>query len=370
MSSNLHNVSAAGQSVWIDSLSREILSSGELNRQIEDNAVTGVTSNPSIFAKAMLSGDDYDAQLGELVERDASTDEIYTALVTSDIRQACDAMASVHERTHGKDGFVSVEVSPELAHDTDGTVAEARDWSKRVNRPNLLVKVPATAAGVPAIRRLIAEGISINVTLIFSLARYEEVMEAYIAGLEEFRSAGGDVATVSSVASFFVSRVDSEVDARLKALGTPEAMALRGRAAVANAQVAYLRFLRIFTTDRWLDLAAAGATVQQPLWASTSTKNPDYRDTLYVDTLVAPATVNTMPEATIDAYQDHGPLYPTILDMDQMGSANAVLERLAEVGVDYDDVTETLEREGVQKFIEAFNEMIADIDRKREALRS
>jgi transaldolase len=366
--SNLHNLASAGQSVWIDSLSREILDSGELQRQIDTNAVTGVTSNPTIFAKAMLSGTDYDAQLAELVGRDASTDEIYTALVTADIQKACDVMLPVFDRTRGADGFVSVEVAPGLAHDTDGTIAEARDWAKRVDRPNLLVKVPATAAGVPAVRRLISEGISINVTLIFSLDRYEEVMEAYIAGLESYADSGGDVSKVASVASFFVSRVDSEVDGRLDAIGTEAALALRGEAAVANARVAYLRFLRLFSTDRWLALAARGARAQQPLWASTSTKNPAYSDILYVATLVAPTTVNTMPESTIEAYQDHGPTYPDILDLDQMAAADASLAALAEVGIDYDDVTDVLEREGVEKFIASFDEMIADIDRKREAL--
>ena len=366
--SNLHNLAAVGQSVWIDSLSREIVRSGELARQLEQNAVTGVTSNPTIFAKAMLSGDDYDEQLGELVGRDATTDEIYTALVTADIQQACDIMLPTHEKTDGADGFVSVEVSPTLAHDTAGTVAEARDWSKRVNRPNLLVKVPATAEGVPAIRQLIAEGISINVTLIFSLDRYEDVMEAYVSGLEDFSQTGGDPGRVASVASFFVSRFDSEVDGRLESIATAEALELRGEAAVANARVAYLRFLRHFSTERWLGLAASGARVQQPLWASTSTKNPEYSDTLYVHTLAAPTTVNTMPESTIEAYQDHGPTYPDILDLDEMARANALLEALAAVGVDYDDVTATLELEGVEKFVASFDEMVADIDRKRQAI--
>jgi len=366
--SKLHNLAAVGQSVWIDSLSREILRSGGLARQIEQNAVSGVTSNPTIFAKAMLSGDDYDEQVSELVARDAGTDEIYATLVTTDIQQACDIMLPTYERTGGADGFVSVEVAPTLARDTEGTIAEAREWSKRVNRPNLLVKVPATAEGVPAIRQLISEGISINVTLIFSLARYEEVMEAYIAGIEQYQATGGDASRVASVASFFVSRVDSEVDPRLEAIGTEEALALRGTAAVANAQVAYLRFLRSFTTDRWLALAAGGSRVQQPLWASTSTKNPGYSDTLYVDTLAAPTTVNTMPESTIAAYQDHGPEYPDILDVVQMASANATLAALAAVGIDYEDVTETLEREGVEKFAASFAEMVSDIDRKRQAL--
>jgi transaldolase len=366
--SNIHNLAAVGQSIWVDSLSRSMIRNGELARQISDNAVTGVTSNPSIFAKAMLSSDDYDAQLTELVGRDATTDEIYTALVTSDIQAACDVMLPVFAERSGKDGFVSVEVSPELAHDTRGTIAEARDWVKRVDRPNLLIKVPATAEGVPAIEALIAEGISVNVTLIFSLARYGEVMDAYITGLERYAHTGGDVSSVASVASFFVSRVDSEVDDRLTEIGSDEALALRGRAAVANARVAYLEFLKVFASDRYQNLAAIGGAVQRPLWASTSTKNPDYADTLYVDTLAAPTTVNTMPESTIDAYQDHGPSYPKVLDIDDMTDGVLVLDRLSAAGIDYDDVTAVLEREGVDKFVDAFREMVDDIERKRQAL--
>ncbi len=366
--SNLHNLAAVGQSIWIDSLSRSIIQSGHLADQLEVNAVTGVTSNPTIFAKAMLSGNNYDEQLAELVGRDASTDEIYTVLVTTDIQAACDVMRSVFDRTGGKDGFVSVEVSPELAPDTDGTVAEARDWVKRVDRPNLLIKVPATAEGVPAVEALIGEGISVNVTLIFSLVRYGEVMEAYLSGLERYADAGGDVSTVASVASFFVSRFDSELDARLEALGTDEALALRGLGAVANARVAYLDFLKVFATARYQKLAKQGAAVQQPLWASTSTKNQAYSDTLYVDTLAGPTTVNTMPESTIAAYQDHGPAYPKVLDIEDMTDGALILARLVDVGVDYDDVTDTLEREGVEKFIVSFREMVADIERKRKAL--
>ena len=367
--SNLHNLAAVGQSIWIDSLSREMLRSGALAAELETNAVTGVTSNPSIFAKAMLSGQDYDPQLEELVGRDAGVDEIYTALVTQDIQQACDVMRPVFDRTGASDGFVSVEVSPQLAADTDGTIAEARDWVKRVNRPNLLIKVPATSEGIPAIEALIGEGISVNVTLIFSLDRYEAVMDAYQTGLERFQAAGGDVSTVASVASFFVSRFDSEVDARLEAVDSDDARALMGKTAVANARVAYLQFLRAFSTGRWLELAVAGARVQQPLWASTSTKNPAYADTLYVDTLAAPTTVNTMPESTIAAYQDHGASYPKVLDIEEMNDGVAVLHQLAAVGVDYAEVTDTLEREGVDKFIVSFQEMIDDIGRKRAALK-
>ncbi len=254
--SNLHNLAAVGQSIWIDSLSRSLIQSGKLAAQIEANAVTGVTSNPTIFAKAMLSGDDYDGQLADLVEREATTDEIYTALVTSDIQAACDVMRPVFDRTAGQDGFVSVEVSPELAPDTEGTIAEAREWVKRVDRPNLLIKVPATAEGVPAIEALIGEGISVNVTLIFSLVRYGEVMDAYLSGLERYATVGGGLASVASVASFFVSRVDSEVDARLEAVGSEDALGLRGLAAVANARVAYLRFLEVFGSARYQHLAA------------------------------------------------------------------------------------------------------------------
>lgn len=367
--SNLHRLAGVGQSIWIDSLSREMLRTGQLQRHIDRNAVTGVTSNPTIFAKAMLSGDHYDQQLFELVDRNAGTDEIYAALVTQDIQRACDVMLPIHERTGGADGFVSVEVAPTLAHDTEGTVAEAREWSKRVDRPNLLVKVPATAEGVGAIRQLISEGISINVTLIFSLDRYAAVMEAYLSGLEQYQQTGGAISRVASVASFFVSRFDSEVDPRLEEIGTDAALALRGKSAVANAQVAYLRFLRTFTTDRWLALAAAGARVQQPLWASTSTKNPDYSDILYVENLAVPMTVNTLPESTIDAYQDHGPEYPPILDLADMAAAREILVELGQVGVDYDDVTAVLEREGVDKFAASFQEMVDDIDRKRRSLR-
>lgn len=365
---NLHNLASVGQSIWIDSLSRELIQSGALAAEIDANAVTGVTSNPSIFAKAMLSGTDYDPQLEELVGRDASVDEIYTALVTKDIQDACDVMMPVYERTSGNDGFVSVEVSPELAPDTDGTIAEARDWVKRVDRPNLLIKVPATAEGIPAIEALIGEGISVNVTLIFSLDRYQAVMDAYIAGLERYQQAGGTIASVASVASFFVSRVDSEVDKRLEAIGSSGALALRGTAAVANARVAYLQFLQTFSTGRWLELAVDGGRVQQPLWASTSTKNPDYSDTLYVDTLAAPTTVNTMPESTIAAYQDHGPSRPKVLDIEEMNDGVATLHRLADVGIDYADVTETLERQGVEAFITSFREMVDDIGRKKAAL--
>ena len=365
--SKLYNLAALDQSVWLDSISREMLDSGELDGYLAEG-VTGVTSNPTIFAKAMMSGDSYDAQVGELVAREAGVDEIYTAVVTSDIRRACDVMEPVYRRSDGLDGFVSVEVSPELAHDPVATVAEARDWVKRVNRPNLLIKVPATREGIGAVEDLIAEGISVNVTLIFSLDRYRSVIDAYLSGLERFGRAGGDLAAVTSVASFFVSRFDTAVDTRLEKIGTSEALALRGRAAVANARVAYLEFLRAFSSDRWHLLCRSGAHVQKPLWASTSTKNPDYSDTLYIDTLVAPDTVNTLPESAIVAYQDRGPIRPEVLGVGGMNDGALVLADLASVGIDYDEVTAHLERDGVGKFVASFREMIGDIERKRTML--
>lgn len=368
--SRLRALGALGQSVWLDSISREMLRSGALERYVEAG-ICGLTSNPTIFAKAMLSGDSYDAQIDELVARDADVYEIYTAVVTRDIRHACDVMAPIHRRSRGLDGFVSVEVSPELAHEADATVAEARDWVKRVDRPNLLIKIPATRAGLTAIEASIAEGISVNVTLIFSLDRYLAVIDAYMSGLERFREAGGSPASVNSVASFFVSRFDTEVDRRLGLIGTPEAGALVGGTAVANARVAYLEFLRAFSSDRWFRLRRHGANVQKPLWASTSTKNPAYSDTLYIDTLVAPETVNTLPESAIAAYQDHGPDTPEVLGINQMGDGVIVLEDLEAVGVDYEDVTAKLERDGVSSFADSFREMVNDIERKRAmALRS
>jgi transaldolase len=363
--SNLHAVAAAGQSIWSDQISRRMLDSGELQRRIGDDAITGVTSNPSIFAKAIVGTGDYDAQLGELINRDATTKEIVGALMTADLQRACDALHPVWERTQGRDGHVSVEVDPELAHETEQSIAEAREWVKRIDRPNLLVKIPATRAGIPAIASLIGEGISINVTLIFSLGRYQEVMDAYLTGLESFRDVGGDISKVASVASFFVSRVDSEVDPRLGAIGNDEAKRLRGKAAIANALVAYDEFLQAFRGPRWESLATDRARIQRPLWASTSTKDPAYPDTMYVDALVAPHTVNTMPLETIDAYQDHGSASPVIFGPAEMAEARVTLRDLAEAGVDYDDVVQTLEDEGVDKFIGSWRDLLEDIESQR-----
>lgn len=361
--SNLHGLAAAGVSIWSDQISRQMLEKGELEQRIEEDAVTGVTSNPTIFANAIVGSTDYDDQLRELEAEGLPTEEIAKRVIADDIVRACDVLLPVHQASAGLDGFVSVEVSPDLASDSNATVAEARDWVGRINRPNLLVKVPATPEGIPAIRRLIGKGISINVTLIFSLERYGEVMDAYIAGLEHLHEAGGDLDSVFSVASFFVSRFDTEVDRRLDEIGTAEALALKGMTAVANARVAYERFLHEFATTGFALLAGKGAHPQYPLWASTSTKNPDYPDLMYVEGLVAPHTVNTMPLETIDAYQDHGDPDPAPFGPAEMAAAKSTLDRLEDVGVDYADVVATLEREGVEKFAASWHELLEGIEK-------
>ncbi len=361
--SNLHGLAGAGVSIWSDQISKAMLDSGELARRIVEDAVTGVTSNPSIFAGAIVGSADYDASLAELKSAGLPTEEVVKSLMTSDLQRACDELAGVFESTDGTDGFVSVEVSPTLAGETAATVAEARDWVKQIDRPNLLVKVPATPEGIPAIRQLTAEGISVNITLIFGLERYRQVMEAYLSGMEEFGTAGGDLSKVASVASFFVSRFDTEVDRRLDEVDTPEALSLRGVTANANARVAYGLFLDEFASPRFRALAASGARVQKPLWASTSTKNPDYPDLLYVENLVAENTINTMPLATMDAYQDHGDPTPGAFTTADIERAQLDLARLAEVGVDYQDVVQVLEDEGVDKFIGSHQELLAEVDK-------
>ncbi len=360
--SNLHGLAAAGVSVWSDQISREMLDTGELDRRIKEDAVTGVTSNPSIFAKAITGSDTYDEKISQLKAASTPTEEIVKTLMAADLMRACDALSTVHGASNGTDGHVSVEVSPTLAADTAATIAEARDWVKQINKPNLLVKVPATPEGVPAIEQLTAEGISVNVTLIFSLPRYREVMNAYITGLEKFGADGGDVSQVASVASFFVSRFDSEVDQRLAELETDEADSLKGVTAVANARAAYGDYLEFFESDRWKQLQSRGARPQKPLWASTSTKNPEYSDLLYVEGLVAPGSVNTMPLDTIDAYQDHGNPKPVPFGAAEIEQARVDLARLQAVGVDYADVVLTLEDEGVEKFTDSWNEMLADVE--------
>jgi len=360
--SNLHGLAAAGVSVWSDQISKAMLDSGELTRRVELDAVSGVTSNPTIFAAAIVGSDDYTDRLQDLKTAGTSTEAIVKSLMADDIKRACDVLADVYLSTEGRDGFVSVEVSPTLAGDTEATIAEARDWVKQINRPNLLVKVPATPAGLPAIRRLIGEGISVNVTLIFSLQRHADVIDAYLSGLDDFNNVGGDLSTVASVASFFVSRFDSEVDSRLEAVGTSEARALMGVAAVANARVAYGQFINDFGSARYGMLAGKGARPQKPLWASTSTKSPAYSDLLYVEGLVAPNSINTMPLGTIEAYQDHGDPSPKAFNEVDIEKAREDLAALADVGIDYDDVVQTLEDEGVEKFVASWNELLAGVD--------
>lgn len=355
---NLQGLANTGVSVWSDQISRSMLDSGELARRIAQDAVTGVTSNPTIFANAIVETSDYDDELASLQGAGTEPGEIVKTLMASDLKRACDALAGIHRSSDGTDGFVSVEVSPTLADDVDATVAEARDWVKQIDRPNLLVKVPATPEGVPAIEQLTAEGISINITLIFSLPRYREVMNAYLSGLGRFTADGGDVSTVASVASFFVSRFDTEVDRRLEEIATEEATSLLGVTAVANARVAYGDYQEMFSTDRWRALEAKGARHQKPLWASTSTKNPDYDDLMYVTGLVAPGTVNTMPLDTIDAYQDHGDPSPEPFGEADIAAARGDLQRLQDVGVDYADVVLTLEEEGVDKFAKSWHQLL------------
>jgi transaldolase len=352
-----------GQSPWLDNLRRGWITSGELAAWV-DRGVRGITSNPTIFQKAMSTGTDYDAQFRELLAAGGSVEDNYWQLVVKDIHDALALLRPVYDSSDAVDGYVSVEVAPSLARDTDGTMDAARHLWDVIDRPNLYVKIPATAEGVPAIRQMIAEGRSINVTLIFSLDRYAEVIEAYLSGLE---AAEGDLSRISSVASFFVSRVDTEVDRRLEEIGTPEARALEGKAAVANAKLAYQLFLARFTGPRWEALAARGAKVQRPLWASTSTKNPNYVDTMYVDELIGPNTVNTLPEATIEAFEDRGTVARTI-DTDVDG-AREVLARIAALGVDMAEVSQVLEEEGVASFAKSFEELITVLTTKSESLR-
>lgn len=347
-----------GQSPWLDNMRRDWLASGEMARWL-DRGVRGMTSNPTIFQKAISGGDAYDEQFAALMAAGTTVTDAYWDMVVDDIRQALALLRPTYDASDGVDGYVSVEVSPLLARDGAGTLAAARHLSDLIAEPNLYVKIPGTAEGLGAIRQMIAEGRSVNVTLLFSVERYREVMEAYLAGLE---ANDGALSAVSSVASFFVSRVDVEVDRRLEAIGTDEALALRGRAAVANAQVAYEAFLETFSGPRWEALAARGARVQRPLWASTSTKNPAYPDTLYVDTLIGPDTVNTMPETTLADVEDHGTLARTV-DADLPG-AHGVLDALAAVGVDLADVTRTLEDEGVASFSASFDDLLTSLETK------
>ena len=361
--SNLAQLSAAGVSVWLDDLSRERLDSGNLAELIATRSVVGVTTNPTIFQGALTKGDAYQAQFTELVDRGAGVDEVIRVLTTDDVRRACDLLLPVHEASGGIDGRVSIEVDPRLAHDTDKTVAQALELWKIIDRPNLLVKIPATEAGLPAITRVIGEGISVNVTLIFSVDRYEAVIGAFLAGLEKARHIGRDISHVHSVASFFVSRVDTEIDKRLEEIGTEEALALRGKAGLANARLAYALFERVFggSNELWNTLADAGAHAQRPLWASTGVKNPAYPDTLYVTELVAPQTVNTMPEKTLEATADHGSVHGDTI-RGTAEESQQVFDALTAAGIDLDDVFAQLETEGVDKFEKSWGELLDAID--------
>jgi transaldolase len=362
--SRLHKLSERGQSVWFDTLSRPLVESGELKRMMEEDAVVGVTSNPTIFQKALAEGDAYDDQLRECLDELDDPREIFFRLALEDIRDACDVLRPVWDEGKGQDGYVSMEVDPDLAYDTEATFDQARWIAKEVDRPNLFVKIPATMAGLPAIEDCIAKGTPINITLIFSLERYKAVVEAYLRGLERLVAAGGDPTTVASVASFFVSRVDTEADKRLEQVGRQD---LQGKLAIANAKLAYDHYLETFKGERWEFLAGKGATKQRCLWASTSTKNPEYRDVMYVEELIGPQTVNTMPLETIRAFQDHGEVRgDTVLE--GVDEARKLIDDLREAGVEYDEVVETIEAEGVQKFSASFAELIEGIRAKRGVL--
>ena len=360
MSQNSHlaALSAAGVSVWLDDLSRDRLSSGNLQELIDTKSIVGVTTNPSIFQAALSTGTAYDAQVKELAARGAYVDATIRTATTDDVRQACDVLRPQWTASNGIDGRVSIEVDPRLAHETDKTILQAIELWKIVDRPNVLIKIPATLAGLPAITAVLAEGISVNVTLIFSVERHRAVMAAYLAGLEAAQAAGHDLNLIHSVASFFVSRVDTEIDKRLEAIGTDEALALRGKAGVANARLAYAAYEEVFCSGgRWTQLAQAGGWVQRPLWASTGVKNPDYSDTLYVTELVGPNTVNTMPEKTLDAVADHGVVTGDTLS--GTGAASqAVFDELSAIGIDLGDVFAHLEDDGVDKFEKSWQELL------------
>jgi transaldolase len=362
--SRLHELAERGQSVWFDTLSRDLVQTGELKRMMEEDAVTGVTSNPTIFQKALSQGSAYDEDMKKLLEETDDPTKIFFSLALQDIRDACDVLKPAYDASNGVDGYVSMEVEPGIAYDTEKTFEQARWIAKEVDRPNLYVKIPATMPGLPAIEDCTAHGTSINITLIFSLDRYKAVVEAYIRGLERLVAGGGDPSKVVSVASFFVSRVDTEADKRLEAAGAKE---LEGKLAIANAKLAYQHYLEAFSGPRWEFLESKGAHKQRCLWASTSTKNPDYRDVIYVEELIGPDTVNTMPLETIEAFQDHGEVRgDTVLE--DIDGAHEVFEKLAAAGVDYDDVTDTLEAEGVEKFAVSFDEILESIRAKRGAL--
>jgi transaldolase len=366
MSDALADLSAQGVSIWLDDISRERLVSGNLQELIDTKHVVGVTSNPSIFQKALEQGHVYSDQLKDLSSRDIKLEEAVRLITSYDIRWACDVLHPVYDATHGQDGRVSIEVDPRIAHETDRTTAEAKALWWLVDRPNVMIKIPATEAGLAAITATTAVGISVNVTLIFSIDRYRKVMDAYIAGLEQAQTAGIDLSTIRSVASFFVSRVDTEIDKRLDKIGTDEAKAVRGKAGIANARLAYERYEKVFGSERWQALKAAGAHEQRPLWASTGVKDPAYDDTMYVVDLVAPGVVNTMPEPTLDAVADHGRVSGDTIT-GHYDDARSVLAALADLGIGYDDVIELLEVEGVQKFEDSYAQLADSVEQQLAA---
>jgi transaldolase len=369
----LLELSDFGQSYWLDNLTRGKIESGELARRVQDEGLRGVTSNPSIFNQAISTGDEYDAQLRDLAESGLPIEQVYERIVVKDIRDACDVLRPVYDMTDGADGFVSLEVSPHLVYDAEGTMAEARRLYAAVARPNVLIKIPGSAEGVPAVRQMLYEGVNVNITLLFSIGAYEAVANAYIDALERRQSEGKSVDDIASVASFFLSRIDTLVDSTLDRLSESDPAdaenirALRGEAAVANAKLAYQSFKKIFSGARWERLAARGARVQRVLWASTSTKDPAYSDLKYVEPLIGPETVNTMPDRTIDAFRDHGRIVPDSVERD-VAQAEAVMEKLAAVGVDFDAVTAQLLAEGVKKFIDPFDALLATLAERRETL--
>jgi transaldolase len=367
MTDALKRLSEEGVAIWLDDLSRKRITSGNLAELIDQQHVVGVTTNPSIFQKAISQGDGYDQQLSDLAARKVTVEEAIRMITTADVRDAADILRPVFDATGGQDGRVSIEVDPRLAHNTKATVAEAKQLAWLVDRPNTLIKIPATKAGLPAITEVIGNGISVNVTLIFSLERYREVMDAYLAGLEKAKAKGLDVSLIHSVASFFVSRVDTEIDKRLDALGTDEAKAARGKAAVANARLAYQAYEEVFSTDRWSVLENAGANKQRPLWASTGVKDPAYKATLYVDDLVAPNTVNTMPEATLQATEESGSITGNTI-AGTYAQARADLDAVEKLGISYDDVVQVLEDEGVEKFEASWNDLLKSTEAELERL--
>ncbi|MFK4148957.1 transaldolase [Streptomyces sp. NPDC004065] len=367
MTDALKRLSDEGVAIWLDDLSRKRITSGNLAELIDQQHVVGVTTNPTIFQKAISQGDGYDQQITDLAARRVTVEEAIRMITTADVRDAADILRPVFDATGGQDGRVSIEVDPRLAHNTRATVAEARQLAWLVDRPNTLIKIPATMAGLPAITETIANGISVNVTLIFSLERYRAVMDAYLSGLEKARERGLDLSQIHSVASFFVSRVDTEIDRRIDEMGTDEAKALRGKAGVANARLAYQAYEEVFSSDRWSALENAGANKQRPLWASTGVKDKAYKDTMYVEELVAPNTVNTMPQATLEATEDHGEIRGDTV-RGTYEQARADLDALERIGISYDEVVQVLEDEGVDKFEASWNDLLKSTEAELERL--